>query len=146
MTDLANASATRIFTAEAISPAWSPKGDRIAFTDGAGFSHIFTVKPDGTGVTKLTTGPGQDQGGPDRFDPAWSPDGSRIAFGYSQPNYEIYSMAADGSDVRNLSNSPADDQQANSSRPPDAGRGQAAQGHVATETAWDAPSPERWVA
>jgi TolB protein len=110
--DLSTGSASRIFTSEAISPAWSPNGDRIAFNAGPGFSHIFTIKPDGTAAAQLTTGPGQDQGGPARFDPAWSPDGSRLAFMYSQPNYEIYSMAADGSDVRNLSTSPADDQQA----------------------------------
>lgn len=110
--NLADRSAARIFGDEAISPAWSPTGDRIAFSAGVGFSHIFTVKPDGTGAAQLTTGPGQDQGGPAHFDPAWSPDGSRIAFMLSQPNYDIWDMAADGTDARNLTNSPADDQQA----------------------------------
>jgi Tol biopolymer transport system component len=48
----------------------------IAFDSGG---DIYTVRPDGSGVTRLTHGSAWD------YDPAWSPDGSMVAF-WSQPN------------------------------------------------------------
>jgi Tol biopolymer transport system component len=67
---------------------------------------IFTMNPDGTGITQLT-GVGAN------FDPSWSPDGSRIAFVGAAPPYpynsDIYTMKADGSELVNLTNSPAGD-------------------------------------
>src|SRR5687768_2026087 len=58
------------------SPAWSPRGDRIAFTAkrGAADYDIFTVRVDGTDVRRLTTVAGNDS------HPAWSPDGEWIVF------------------------------------------------------------------
>ncbi len=56
-------------------PAWSPKGDWIAFTsERAGSDDIFRVRPDGTGVERLTDSPAFDD------QAAFSPDGSRIVF------------------------------------------------------------------
>jgi Tol biopolymer transport system component len=56
-------------------PAWSPRGDRIAFTGfGSGDFEIYTIRPDGTGLRQLTHTHGNDS------HPVWSPDGSRIAF------------------------------------------------------------------
>lgn len=58
-------------------PAWSPDGRRIAYAAGAWGSYIYSIRPDGSGLRRLT------HGGPDgSFDesPAWSPDGRRIAF------------------------------------------------------------------
>jgi hypothetical protein len=78
------------------SPAWSPDGSRIAFvadpgdvTDGTG---IYTVRPDGTDVRKVTA---PLYGG--HLD--WAPDGSRLAY---DDGSQIHSVAADGSDDRIL--------------------------------------------
>ncbi len=74
-------------------PAWSSTGT-IAFTgviDG-GFE-LFSVRPDGSSLTQLTTDPS-----PDNW-PTWSPDGSRIAFFTARDGQEgVWVMNADGSD------------------------------------------------
>jgi Tol biopolymer transport system component len=68
----------------------------IAFTryltvDGQTSSDIYTIEPDGTGLTQLTTGGGSR-------DPAWSRDGRKIAFVRGPAGAEeIYVMNADGS-------------------------------------------------
>ncbi len=92
-------------------PLWSPRGDLIMFSRLAdGDYNIFTIKPDGTGVKRLTNTPGNDA------HMAWSPDGEHIVFassrlGYKdemtytdapQPYGEIFVMRFDGSDVRQI--------------------------------------------
>ncbi|WP_405660490.1 amidohydrolase family protein [Streptomyces sp. NBC_00079] len=56
-------------------PTHSPDGAHVAFCAyrGGGF-HLWTVRPDGSGLTQRTDGPWDDRG------PAWSPDGTRLAF------------------------------------------------------------------
>lgn len=92
-------------------PSWSPDGTRIALSCGG---DIYTVRPDGTGLVKLT----HRNGGGNRM-PIWSPDGSRIAFISSRDGLgkciggicdsggifsnALYSMDADGSNVIRLS-------------------------------------------
>jgi WD40-like Beta Propeller Repeat len=79
------------------------KNGKIAFVRG---DDIWTVNPDGTGRTQITSGPARDS------EPHWSPDGTRIAFSSTRddPNpgtctscrYEIYTMDADGTDVQRV--------------------------------------------
>src|SRR5579871_4403811 len=57
------------------NPAWSPKGNWIAFTsERAGSADIYLVHPDGTGLARLTDDPAYDD------QAAFSPDGDKIVF------------------------------------------------------------------
>lgn len=85
-------------------PAWSPDGDRIAFSSSrAGNRDIYVVSSDGTGLTRLTSDPATDDA------PDWSADGTRIVFSSERGQgwADIYVMNADGSDVQRLTNDPA---------------------------------------
>ena len=71
--------------------AWSPDGSRILFdSDLSDPDHdndpfvndIFTIKPDGTGLRKLTDSVGYAGGAG-----AWSPDGQRIVFEADRGDY-----------------------------------------------------------
>jgi Tol biopolymer transport system component len=93
-------------------PLWSPRGDLIAFVrrNSAGDFQIFTIHPDGTGLTQLSHTHGNDA------HLAWSPDGEHLLFtssrmgfkdealytGAPQPYGEIFVMRADGTDVQQL--------------------------------------------
>ena len=78
-------------------PDWSPDGTRIVFASG---SQLFTIRPDGGGLTQLTTG------GPTKFSPSWSPDGTKIAFsGGNGADQEIYSIGANGTGQAQLTSS-----------------------------------------
>ena len=62
---------------------------------------IYSINPDGTGLTRLTDQPGQDRV------PSWSPDGTRIAFASFRGGlWGIYVMGADGSDVALVTEEP----------------------------------------
>ena len=81
------------------SPSWSPDGTRIVFdSDRSGTREIYSMLPDGTGVTQLTTD-GLNT------DPDWSPDGQRIVFvSFRTGNAEIFAMDADGNNQTDLTN------------------------------------------
>jgi TolB protein len=80
-------------------------GGKIAFTSNRdGNNEIYVMNADGTGVTRLTDNPADDQA------PTWSPDGSRIAFASTRDgNREIYVMNADGTVVTRLTDDPNTD-------------------------------------
>lgn len=64
--------------------------------------HIYSIEPDGTGFTQLTTTVD--------LQPSWSADGKRIVFVSDRDgNAEIYAMNADGSGQTRLTNDPAND-------------------------------------
>jgi Tol biopolymer transport system component len=86
-----------------VQPAWSPDGSSIAFarTEGPRSRSLYSVKPDGSGLKKLTNLPGWTMA------PTWSPNGSRIAFtNVDEAGMGIYTMAADGSDETLLASGP----------------------------------------
>ena len=92
--DVALGAATRLRTA-AGSPAWSPDGVLIAFTD-FNVGGIWVMRPDGSAARQILT---------DGSDPAWSPDGRRIAFASARDGpQDIYAANADGSGVTRLTN------------------------------------------
>lgn len=99
-----------LVTNRALDPsglAWSPVGDKIAFSAGVRMVvgmekpsvNIYTVKIDGSELTKLTS-EGDNNGSP-----TWSPDGKQIAFS-SERNpdrgFKIWVMNADGRDQRRV--------------------------------------------
>ncbi|HSL42606.1 MAG TPA: zf-HC2 domain-containing protein [Anaerolineales bacterium] len=75
----------------------------LAFTsDQNGNSDIYTIHPDGSGMTNLTNHPSKDS------NPIWSPDGTRIAFESDRNGFiQVYLMNADGSNVIQLTHDEA---------------------------------------
>jgi Tol biopolymer transport system component len=99
-------------------PLWSPRGDLIAFTRQIdGDFELFTIRPDGSGLKRVTTAPGNEA------HCAWSPDGEWMIFSSSrmgfkdeaiysdspQPYGELFVMRKDGSDVRQLTDNQWED-------------------------------------
>ena len=65
--------------------------------DADGRQQIFVVKPDGSGIRRLT------KEGKQNFFPAWSPDGKRIAFTSDRSgSLQIWVMDADGTNPKQL--------------------------------------------
>jgi Tol biopolymer transport system component len=95
-------------------PAWSPDGELIGFTSNRdGPFNLYTIRPDGTGLRRLTETKGRDA------HCSWSPDGKWIFFSSDRGGHkdevllsgvagqsagDIYAMRPDGSDVRRLTN------------------------------------------
>jgi Tol biopolymer transport system component len=89
-------------TAHAAVPGQNGKLAFVGNEDGD--DEIYSINPDGSGVTQLTKNTVTDGG------PAWSPDGQQIAFASNRDgNYEIYVMGADGSNPTRLTNDASGD-------------------------------------
>jgi Tol biopolymer transport system component len=97
----------------ACQPAWSPDGQRLAFTSPCRTnaeiyegSQLFLANADGTGIEPLPYVPGGD------FDPAWSPDGKSIAFTSMRDRHaQIYVIDLETRGVTNLSQNPGAESQ-----------------------------------
>lgn len=90
------------------SPAWSPRGDAIAFSadkadDDAFNPDIFIIDVNGSGLTRLTDWPS------DQVDPGWSPDGNRLVFASYWPNdnYDLVVLNTDGTGMKVLAKTEA---------------------------------------
>ena len=88
-------------------PAWSPKGDRIAFvSQEPGNDEIYTMNPDGSDQLQLTSNTWEW----DKH-PSWSPDGSQIVFWSNRDagHRQLWVMDADGNNQRLLLSSSFND-------------------------------------
>lgn len=80
-------------------PRWSPNGREIAFhSSAAGNFEIYTINPDGNGLTRVTTYSGLDQ-----F-PEWSPTGKQLAI---RRDRELFVINIDGSHPSQLTTTAA---------------------------------------
>jgi hypothetical protein len=81
-------------------PAWSPDGTHIAYAQRGTAQvegGIMVMAADGSGRTRLTSGPANDT------DPTWSPDGSSILFlRHSQGEVGFFTIAPDGTNLKQL--------------------------------------------
>jgi hypothetical protein len=83
----------------------SPSAPIVFMSDRTGRYELYTIDPDGTNLTPLTTTSGN-------FDPAWSPDGKKIAFesDRNQPKgAEIYVLTLADKSIQRLTTNPAND-------------------------------------
>lgn len=80
------------------SPAWSPKGDQIAYTSyQEGKFDIWVINPDGSKAKQVTDIPGNNEY------PTWSPDASHIAFTSTRGGRsDVYAVRPDGTATKRL--------------------------------------------
>jgi TolB protein len=78
------------------NPAWSPRGDELAYDRDVGKErHIYVARKDGSRVRRVTTNPG---GG---TDPSWSPDAEQLVFSRYP---DLFVIGRDGSGEHRLTN------------------------------------------
>lgn len=92
---------------EPARPDYSPKGGLIAFEAYKGGTfHIWTMRPDGTGLKQITSGHGDDR------EPRISPDGTRIAFASDRAfegSYDIWVVEIASGKTTRWTSAPADE-------------------------------------
>jgi TolB protein len=95
---------------EVAAAATASTNGRIAFEASVenAKAQIFTIRPDGKGLTQVTNLRSDDPG-PGAFEPAWAPGGSRIAFNtgtrFAAPFFTrvtLFTIAPDGSSLTEL--------------------------------------------
>ncbi len=81
---------------------------------GSGIWHVFKVRPDGTGISDLSSAGGHDDRA--EFLPSFSPDNQQIVYGsvyqadpLENSHNDIFTMNADGSSPMRLTSDPAND-------------------------------------
>ena len=88
-------------------PDWSAKGDLVAMQSYAGGTfHIWTMKPDGTGLKQITSGHGDDR------EPHISPDGKTIAFASDRAfsgSYDIWTVDIATGALKQITKAEADE-------------------------------------
>lgn len=81
-------------TASPIHPAWSPRGDSLAF---AAHGRLWIVPVEGGMARQLTTGPGYHS------EPSWSPDGRHLAYTADvDQNLDIYILDRTTGEARRI--------------------------------------------
>jgi Tol biopolymer transport system component len=92
---------------EASHPDWSAKGDLVAIQSYAGGTfHIWTMRPDGSGLHQLTTGHGDDR------EPRISPDGKTIVFASDRAfkgNYDVWTVDIATGALKQITSAEADE-------------------------------------
>jgi Tol biopolymer transport system component len=87
---------TRFRWQEDRAPAWSPDGRWVAFSStrpGFDNAELYRVRPDGTGLQRLTFTGGTDAQPIDDGMPTWRPDGRGIVFVSNRDgNLELYAL------------------------------------------------------
>jgi Tol biopolymer transport system component len=92
--------------------SWSPDGTRIVFEH---FGSLYTVRPDGSHLSKISLRTGSSATAFTAFDAGWSPDGTKIVFSLrfkTAPNTVREGIATanvDGTDVQLVTTSPTTD-------------------------------------
>lgn len=83
-----------------IDPSWSPSGAWIALASNrTGYFNIWQVHPDGSSLTRVTTGFGMDH------QPTWSPDSTKVALVSNRTGSRaVWIVNSDGSGLRRVTN------------------------------------------
>jgi Tol biopolymer transport system component len=89
--------AIAVATAGAAGPTSGPGRLAFAIKDATGASNLYSVRPDGGGLARLTTSTASD------LCPAYSRDGRQIAFCSTRSgSFQIWTMRSDGTDLQQV--------------------------------------------
>jgi TolB protein len=105
--DVDGSNAHPLLSGRAVEPSWSPRDDLISFASvlrGAPQpveeTNVFTVRPDGSGIRRLTDNPYA-------CNTSFSPNGRAIAYvAVTDSPFDIWTMRPDGSDKTRLTGGP----------------------------------------